>query len=569
MRQSTLPLMVRILLAAVLLALWPGQSWAADFVEPVKPAKNRVSGVTVGAVVQTDPVLVPLITWGGDAVTLLANGGTDTVPASPFGKAGLNMRLAKQDDFVAQVRDYMEGKTPFLRGTMGMVNAYSEVLNSDPRTVPVTVLQLTWSTGGDCLVVRPTIQKPSDLKGKTIVIQQYGPHVEYMDQVLTDAGLSWSDVTIKWCEELFDTNGKADDPPGIFREDPKVDAAFCISPDAAALTSNMAIGTGAEGSVKGARVLLSTKTASRVIADVYAVRKDFLEAKRDWVEKFVRTHLESQQKAVELLKKPDSAEAQSLLKMTADKLLDNPEAIADAQGLLADCTFAFGGGNNEFFKNKGNLVGFEPTVKRNQAWLVTQGYVTRAQSLAQADWDYSKFGVAGAAAAPQVAFKKEEAQRAAASAAEGSILFEFEINFEPNQKEFNEARYGGQFQRALELASTYSGAILEIVGHSDHYEYLRLKIKEKATEEVLMRQWQAGMNLSLGRANSVRDALIAYGRNKGLTLNESQFITTGKGYESPKVERPMSADDLAKNRRVQFRVINIEAESESVFEPLF
>ena len=49
----------------------------------------------------------------------------------------------------------------------------------------------------------------------------------------------------------------------------------------------------------------------------------------------------------------------------------------------------------------------------------------------------------------------------------------------------------------------------------------------------------------------------------------SVLIATGRGYADPKVPKPMGPDDLAKNRRVQFRVINIEAEASTVFEPLF
>ncbi len=564
-QQSLQRYLLAILMIASLYSLH-----AAEYVEPTRPAKAKVQGVSVGSVNATDPMPVPLITWGGDAATLHANGGTDTVPSSLFGSRNLNLRLYKQDDFVAQVRDYMEGKTPFLRGTMGMINTYSEVLNQDSKTAPVVVLQLTWSTGGDCLVVRPGIESPADLKGKTIVVQQYGPHVEYMDKVLTDAGLSWSDVTIKWTEELFDTNGKPDDPASAFREDSSIDAAFCISPDAAALTSNMSIGTGAEGSVKGARLLLSTKSANRVIADVYAVRKDFFDSNRDWVEKFVDAHLEAQKQVVETLKKsPNDSDRQELITMAAEVLLDDPGATADTEGLLIDCSFALASGNADYFANKGNLAGFEPTIKRNQSWLVTQGYVERAQTVQEAKWDYSNFGVTSVAAAPKVQFKQEAAQKAAAEAPSSNILFEFEINFEPNQNSFESAQYGDQFQRALELASTYGGAILEIVGHSDHYRYLRMKIKENASEEVLKRQWMAGKNLSLSRANSVRDALINYGESNNITLNETQFISTGKGYEDPKVPKPMSADDLAQNRRVQFRIVNIEAESDAVFEPLF
>lgn len=539
------------------------------YVEPTRPAKDRVAGVKVGPPPATTTVTVPMITWGGDAATLLANGGTTTTPASAFGKAGLNVKLAKQDDFVVQVRDYVEGRSPFLRGTVGMINTYSELLNADARTAPVVILQLTWSSGGDCLVVRDGIATPADLRGRTIVLQQYGPHMEYMDKVLSDAGLAWSDVTIKFAEEFFDANGAADDPASIFRAAPDVAACFVISPEAAALTSNMTVGTGAEGSVKGARVLLSTKTANRVIADVYAVRADFFDANKAWVEKFTRAHLDAQQQATAALGKPGSPENKGLVRMAAEFILDSPDATADAEGLLADCTFAQASGNADFFTNTGNLAGFDASNRRNQSWLVTNKFVTAQQRLRWAGWDYAAFGVKGAGNAPRVEFKREEAQKAAAAAPSSNVLFEFEINFEPNQREFNAAQYGAQFQRALELASTYGGAILEIVGHSDHYEYLRLKIKEKASDEVLARQWQSGMNLSLSRANGVRDALIAYGRDKGITLNESQFIATGRGYADPKIAKPMGTDDLDKNRRVQFRVINIEAESSTVFEPLF
>jgi hypothetical protein len=65
-----------------------------------------------------------------------------------------------------------------------------------------------------------------------------------------------------------------------FAADDKLDAVMAISPDALKLTSNGTVGTGSEGSVKGAHMLLSTKTASRIIADVYAVRKDYFDTHR-------------------------------------------------------------------------------------------------------------------------------------------------------------------------------------------------------------------------------------------------------------------------------------------------
>ena len=80
-----------------------------------------------------------------------------------------------------------------------------------------------------------------------------------------------------------------------------------IIPDALALTSNGTVGTGAEDSVKGARILLSTKTANRIIADVYAVRADYFESNRAAVERFVRGLIEGETALRELVRQQGRA----------------------------------------------------------------------------------------------------------------------------------------------------------------------------------------------------------------------------------------------------------------------
>ena len=64
-----------------------------------------------------------------------------------------------------------------------MVAQANDVLNADPRTKPVVIYQLTWSEGGDVLVVKDGIKEPKDLAGKKIVLQAYGPHVDYLTTV--------------------------------------------------------------------------------------------------------------------------------------------------------------------------------------------------------------------------------------------------------------------------------------------------------------------------------------------------------------------------------------------------
>lgn len=106
---------------------------------------DLVGKVPVKAVEGGDTIKMPFIIWGGDVVTFHANGGLKTKGDSIYGKSGLKVELTPGDDFVQQVRDYLSGKSPFLRGTMRMMGMASEVIGKDPRTEGVMVLQMTWS----------------------------------------------------------------------------------------------------------------------------------------------------------------------------------------------------------------------------------------------------------------------------------------------------------------------------------------------------------------------------------------------------------------------------------------
>ncbi|RWX47354.1 NitT/TauT family transport system substrate-binding protein [Candidatus Electrothrix communis] len=273
---------------------------------------------------------VPLITWGGDIATILANGNNkNTAAGSIFAKQNLQLKLTRIDDFKQQVEAYMQGETPYLRGTMGMVNMAAELLNNDPRTKPIIIYQMTWSNGGDCLVAKSGIKSAKDLKGKTIALQAYGPHVDYLAKLLRDAGLKMSDVNIKWVKDLTGT----DNTPAEALNTKDVDAAMVIIPDGLMLTSNGSVGTGSEGSIKGAKIMLSTKSANRIIADVYAVRSDYFAAHKKEVQNFVHGLLLAEQDVKALFKGKQArlADYKKTVTAAAEILLDSAAATADAE----------------------------------------------------------------------------------------------------------------------------------------------------------------------------------------------------------------------------------------------
>jgi outer membrane protein OmpA-like peptidoglycan-associated protein len=103
--------------------------------------------------------------------------------------------------------------------------------------------------------------------------------------------------------------------------------------------------------------------------------------------------------------------------------------------------------------------------------------------------------------------------------------------------------------------------------------YLR-KHKEGAPQVVLGQIKQSAKNLSLGRAQAVRDNIVKYASGKGIALDASQFAAIGHGIASPNSGicgnlpcAPKTEQDWRSNMRVEFRIIQVEAE-ESVFKPL-
>ncbi|MCI5227895.1 MAG: nitrate ABC transporter substrate-binding protein, partial [Candidatus Electrothrix sp. AX2] len=151
------------------------------------------------------------------------------------------------------------------------------------------------------------------------------------------------DVTIKWVKDLTGT----DNTPAEALYSKDIDAAMVIIPDGLMLTSNGSVGTGAEGSVKGAKIMLSTKSANRIIADVYAVRSDYFTAHKQAVQDFVHGLLLAEQELKVLFKnkKQQLADYKQTVTAAAEILLDSASATADAEALYGDCEYVGFHGN--------------------------------------------------------------------------------------------------------------------------------------------------------------------------------------------------------------------------------
>ncbi len=567
----------RRIIAVSVLALFSSAAWSAPkYIQ--SPALLDVVNTSVSNV-KSGTVQVPFITWGGDIRTIYGNGNQSiTSSNSIFGQLGLKYRLVRKDVFKEQIEDYLSGKSPYLRGTLGMINMAAEVASKNAATAPVVIYQISESAGGDALVVKKGISGSKKLKGKTIALQAYGPHVAYLTTVLNDAGLSIADVTIKWLPDLTGTDNS---PMAAFYES-DIDAAMVIIPDALALTSGGNVGTGSEDSVKGAAILLSTKTANKVIGDVYAVRSDYLKNNKAEVQKFVQGLMRSQEAVKKLFDNPstNSSEYKATLKANAKMLLDAEQATTDVEGLYADAEHINYQGNIKFFNDKYYPRNFKKRNSAIQQDFKAMGLVKSKKVLAQAKWNFSNLrqGLTQTKVKKVAHFKKDKVtkiitkRQQQGTLGEGT-LFSFEVYFKPNQKQFSADLYQDSFDRVIKLASTYGGAIITVEGHSDPLGYLKKK-KAGSPNLVLRQIKQSAKNLSLTRASAVRDNIIRYAKQKQIQLDLSQFAVVGHGINSPlsgmcgsEPCAPKTKQEWLNNMRVQFRIIQIEAESD-VFQPL-
>jgi ABC-type nitrate/sulfonate/bicarbonate transport system substrate-binding protein len=556
---------------------------------------------------------MPFILWGGDVATFHANGGLETKPGTLFDKLGLKLKLTRGDDFDKQVDNYLTGKSPFLRGTMSMLGQASEKIAKADKNKPVVFLQLTWSKG-DHLIARAELKTLDNLKGKTVALQKGGPHVGMLDDVLHTAGLQWSDIKVVWTLDVTGDKG----PPGVFRNDAKVDACFAITPDMIGLTGGLdSKGTGVAGTVPGAHVLVSTATMQRSIADVYACRKDFYDANKELIEKFTAGYLRACEELVDLRKKHHAkdkeatARYKALLKLTQDIYgRDDVPGEADADALIDDAVFVGLPGNYSFFVDKGNLSGFEAKQKGALDLALKLKDASARFEFLHPQFDYDKLKRLGELTSnknDQASTFKKDAVPPPLTA--DDALFTFSIRFAADQSTFPVEDYGVDFQRVVEQASLFGKGLVVVRGHSDIAAVLKEFVTKAVASGMLKKEGKSPnlayflkdgkevslkdtrkvlelveelaamddgpkavvkemLDLSNKRATEVRDAIIKYAAGKGYKLDAGQIRAEGVGVTSPVVPYPRNLDDAAKNRIVEIRLMKSKGK-EQMTQPDF
>ncbi|MEO1197112.1 MAG: ABC transporter substrate-binding protein [Pseudomonadota bacterium] len=554
-------LQTRTVLAAACLAVMGMPAFAVD--SPLADTvTDRVQDCRAGTSTN-----MPLIAWGADGVTIEANGGALTPGAGAFADAGWTLDLAVKDDFAAQVSDYVTCDSPFLRGTLGMLMAASPVTEADARTEQVVIYKHSWSAG-DGIVAADGIANATDLAGKRIAVQAYGPHIDFVARILDDAGLSVDDVEIVWTADLTGT----DDSPASVLERGEADAAAVILPDARVLTSGGAVGTGAEGSVRGATILVSTQEATAVIGDYISVRRDFFDANRDAVAALVNAMFRTEEQVRAFMARDGSPDQARLSTVIADELLGGlpPE---EGVFLWRDAISDGWPGNVRHFGDPKDPRRYDVLTAEINAALIGADVIERPVTLSLPGWDYRALaeGLSDLTDREIAAFDPEAAAAAVqrlrrTGQLDANTKIDFSVFFEPDSNDFPAELYARDFEEILRLAATYSGAIITVEGHADPLFYLR-KERDGASNQELKAIRTSALNLSLDRAISVVDALQGYAGDEGIRVNRNQFTVDGVGINTPLHNPPATEAEWRENMRVVFRILTTQAEA-TEFSPL-
>jgi NitT/TauT family transport system substrate-binding protein len=479
--------------------------------------------------------------WAGWAPIVLANDGF---------KAGREWKDAEGKPFKVdlvlidnpvQMRDaYAAGEVHIGWATLDMVPLFLESFVDpsgnprDSRIMPRVYQQVDFSNGGDGIVVRENVKTVADLRGKKMVLAQNSPSHYFALNMLVAGGVQPSEVNMIYTDDAFQA-------AAAFNGQKDIAAAVSWAPDIYNLAK-----------IKGNRLLVTTKEANHLIADVWFARADFARDHGPIIEAIVRGIFD----AMEDLKKEEARQKVSGLMASGYNI---PQG--DALGMLGDAHSTNWAENFQFFLNQNNPTNFERIWKQSYLLYRRVGNITHRPLSFDQVMDYSviqKLGQDPKYASQKVEYGTDMAPKELrAVQAEGEeiltntvVMHFFPNSWDPFKKvsktidgkaveELYDPNVSNILEEIAQLAGQFGAARIVIEGHTDGS--MKGQIPSSLVKE-----------LSLNRANAIKEALV----QKYPDLNPNRFNVDGVGWDRP----ADSTDPLnhTKNRRVEVKVLTAE-----------
>jgi ABC-type nitrate/sulfonate/bicarbonate transport system substrate-binding protein len=507
-----------------------------------KPSERlpKVKGTAAYKKMKDNTVKFALNVWAGWAPIIKANEGfkAEKVWKTPAGKE-FKIELVLIDDPISMRDAYVNGDVHIGWATLDMMPLLMEGFvkrNGDPvdsRVMPRIFQQVDWSNGGDGIVARNGVKTISDLRGKKIVLAQNSPSEYFITNMLVYGGVQPSEVEFVYTGDAFQA-------AAAFNANKSIDAVVTWAPDIYNLSD-----------VKGNKMIVSTATANKLIADVWFARADFANDHPDLCEGIVRGIFDGMTE----LNTEDGKKKVSALMADGFGL-----PASEAYDMLADAHSTNWAENFQFFLNKNNPANFERVW--NQAYYIYRRLGKISHSTVKFDkvMDFSiieklkseeKYSRQVDEYTTQFIPTTTREVRGAEEILTNTVV----IHFFPNSADLNktiikkengkdvEVPYDPKVDFVLEeigkLAGQFGTARIIIEGHTDS------SMKGRAPVDLVK-------GLAKKRAQAVKQALT-----RKFELSPNQFNTDGLGWD-----RPADQDDplnQAKNRRVEVKIYPAEA----------
>ncbi|MBI4601749.1 MAG: OmpA family protein [Planctomycetes bacterium] len=509
-----------------------------------KPAERlpEVKGISAYKALENDTLRFALNVWAGWGPIILANEGFKAGKAwkAPGGK-DFKVELILIDNPVAMRDAYAAGEVHIGWGTLDMVPLFLEGFVDatgkprDSRVMPRVYQQVDWSNGGDGIVVREAVKTVSDLRGKQVVLAQNSPSHYFALNVLIAGGVQPSEVTWRYTDDAFQA-------AAAFNSEKGISAAVSWAPDIYSLEK-----------VKGNRMLVTTATANKLIADVWFARADFAKDHPGIIEGLVRGIFD----AMEDMKDP--AKKQRCAKLMSEGY-NIPET--DTMNMFGDAHNTNWAENYQFFLNANNPTNFERVWRQAYYLYKRIGSIRHQPVPFDQVMDFTYIDKLGKE--PKYASQKDEYEVSLAPKTVGEIRGESEeiltntvvIHFFPNSWDlYKKVTKKVGDKDVEEHYDPNVDAVIEGVGRLVGQFGLSRVIIEGHTDSSMRGQVSPSLvkELAMNRASSVKEGIV-----KKFNLSPNQLAVEGIGWDRP--ADPTDPLNHAKNRRVEVKVYSAEKE---------
>jgi NitT/TauT family transport system substrate-binding protein len=496
----------------------------------------EITGTSAYKPLADNTVRFALNVWAGWGPIILANEGfkPGKIWKTPDG-GQFKVELVLIDDPVAMRNAYAAGEIHIGWATLDMVPLFVDGFTKagDNRVMPRIYQQIDWSNGGDGIVVRENVRSVADLRGKKLVLAQNSPSQYFALNMLVAGGLQPSEVEMVYTNTAFEA-------ARAFEAQKEIAGAVSWAPDIYNLAE-----------VKGNRMLVTTGTANKLIADVWFARADFAKDNPGIIESLVRNIFD----AMEALKLQENKQKCAEL-MAAG--YDIP--AKDAMTMFGDAHSTNWAENYQFFLNQNNPTNFERVWKQAYYLYRRIGSIVNPPVPFDQIMDFSVIEKLGRE--EKYRSQKDEYQITLAPKTVSEIKAESEeiltntvvIHFYPNSWDLRKkvTKKVGDKEVEESYDPTVDMVLEDIAKLTEQFGAARVII-EGHTDATMRGLVPAAMvkDLSMNRANAVKEALVAK-----YNLVPNKFSVVGMGWEKP----ADSTDPMnhAKNRRVEIKVYPAE-----------